>query len=48
MIDELTRIADDARARGLYLRHGYEDHGEPIRLPDGPEMYPMWRPASEV
>jgi GNAT superfamily N-acetyltransferase len=29
--------------RALYLRHGYRDHGEPIRLPGGPLMFPMWR-----
>ncbi len=35
--------ASDLRTRRLYLRHGYADHGPPIRLPDGPLMYPMWR-----
>ena len=35
--------ASDERTRGLYLRHGYADHGEPIELPDGPCMYPMVR-----
>jgi GNAT superfamily N-acetyltransferase len=35
--------AADLRARGLYLRHGYADHGPPIELPGGPLMYPMWR-----
>jgi GNAT superfamily N-acetyltransferase len=35
--------ASDERTRGLYLRHGYTDHGEPIELPDGPSMYPMIR-----
>jgi GNAT superfamily N-acetyltransferase len=35
--------AADQRTRRLYLRHGYADHGPPIRLPDGPFMYPMWR-----
>ena len=40
--------ASDERTRGLYLRHGYTDHGEPIELPDGPSMYPMVRiPALE-
>jgi GNAT superfamily N-acetyltransferase len=29
--------------RQFYLRHGYADHGGPIRLPDGPLMYPMLR-----
>ena len=35
--------ASDERTRGLYLRHGYADHGAPIELPDGPSMYPMVR-----
>jgi len=35
--------ASDERNRGLYLRHGYTDYGSPIRLPDGPSMYPMTR-----
>jgi GNAT superfamily N-acetyltransferase len=37
--------AGSSRARELYLRHGYADHGDPIELP-GPQacrMYPMWR-----
>jgi GNAT superfamily N-acetyltransferase len=29
--------------RRVYLKFGFVDDGEPIRLPDGPEMYPMWR-----
>lgn len=29
--------------RRVYLQHGYADHGTPIRLPDGPTMYPMLR-----
>jgi GNAT superfamily N-acetyltransferase len=35
--------ASDERNRGLYLRHGYTDHGSPIELPGGPFMYPMVR-----
>jgi GNAT superfamily N-acetyltransferase len=35
--------ASDLRTRQIYLRHGYADHGPPIRLPNGPLMYPMWR-----
>lgn len=35
--------ASGPRTRQLYLRHGYADHGPPIRLPDGPLLYPMWR-----
>jgi GNAT superfamily N-acetyltransferase len=33
--------ASSPRNRQLYLRHGYADHGSPIQLPGGPEMYPM-------
>lgn len=29
--------------RRFYLRHGYEDLGPPIALPDGPGLFPMWR-----
>lgn len=35
--------ASDERTRSIYLRHGYTDYGSPIRLPDGPCMYPMTR-----
>lgn len=36
--------ASSARSRELYLRLGFDDHGVPLRLPDGgPLMYPMWR-----
>lgn len=35
--------AADLRTRQIYLRHGYADHGPPIRLPGGPLMYPMVR-----
>lgn len=36
--------ASDERTRGIYLRHGYILRPDaPIRLPDGPEMWPMWR-----
>ena len=36
--------ASDARTRDLYLRHGYQLRLDaPIRLPDGPAMWPMWR-----
>jgi GNAT superfamily N-acetyltransferase len=35
--------ASSPRNRDLYLRHGYTDHGSPIRLPHGPLMHPMWR-----
>jgi len=39
--------ASNRRNRSLYLRHGYADHGPPIRLPGGPLMYPMWREPSQ-
>lgn len=32
-----------ARSRHFYRRHGYAERGQPIRLPDGPPMWPMWR-----
>jgi len=35
--------AADLRTRRIYLHHGYADHGPPIRLPEGPLMYPMVR-----
>jgi GNAT superfamily N-acetyltransferase len=35
--------AADLRTRQIYLRHGYADLGPPIQLPDGPQMYPLWR-----
>jgi GNAT superfamily N-acetyltransferase len=54
LLDSYRRILDAARlpayleasgldTRQIYLRHGYGDHGPPIRLPDGPMMYPMLR-----
>jgi GNAT superfamily N-acetyltransferase len=36
--------ASSTRSRRLYLRHGYQDLGDPIFMPDGPPMFPMWRP----
>ncbi|WP_433499850.1 GNAT family N-acetyltransferase [Sphaerimonospora sp. CA-214678] len=38
--------ASNARSREFYLRHGYADLGEPLILPDGPPMFPMWRPPA--
>jgi GNAT superfamily N-acetyltransferase len=36
--------AASERTRSIYLRHGYVLRPDaPIRLPDGPEMWPMWR-----
>ena len=30
-------------------RHGFRPYGPPIRLPDGPELFPLWRePASKI
>jgi GNAT superfamily N-acetyltransferase len=40
--------ASDERTRGLYQRRGYTDHGTPIRLPGGPDMYPMVRRPPRV
>lgn len=36
--------ASSPRSRALYLRHGFEDLGEPVRVADGPPLWPMWRP----
>jgi GNAT superfamily N-acetyltransferase len=30
-------------ARDLYRRHGYVELGDPLTLPDGSQMHPMWR-----
>jgi GNAT superfamily N-acetyltransferase len=35
--------ASDPAKRDIYLAHGYADLGDPIQLPDGPPMHPMWR-----
>ncbi|MCH5677346.1 GNAT family N-acetyltransferase [Streptomyces gilvus] len=35
--------ASSARSRALYERLGFELVGEPLTLPDGPHMWPMWR-----
>ncbi|WP_432054187.1 GNAT family N-acetyltransferase [Streptomyces sp. bgisy022] len=35
--------ASSARSRRLYERLGFEPLGEPLALPDGPYMWPMWR-----
>lgn len=35
--------ANHPRNRELYLRHGYQSR-PPIMLPDGPPVWPMWRP----
>jgi GNAT superfamily N-acetyltransferase len=37
--------ATSPRSRALYERHGFRDSGAPIHLPDGPTLWPMWRPV---
>lgn len=37
--------ASTEQSRALYLRHGFEDTAGAIRLPGGPTLYPMLRPA---
>jgi GNAT superfamily N-acetyltransferase len=37
--------ATSRSSRALYERHGFRDTGDPIHLPDGPTVWPMWRPA---
>jgi GNAT superfamily N-acetyltransferase len=39
--------ASSEASRRLYLRHGYVDMPELLRIPDGPVMYPMWRAARD-
>ncbi|ROO50751.1 acetyltransferase (GNAT) family protein [Micromonospora sp. Llam0] len=38
--------ATTPRNRGLYLRHGYVAD-EPVQLPDGPPIWPMWRAPAQ-
>jgi ribosomal protein S18 acetylase RimI-like enzyme len=38
--------ASSQRNAALYARHRFESMGSPIALPDGPSVYPMWRPAT--
>ncbi|WP_170191790.1 GNAT family N-acetyltransferase [Saccharothrix syringae] len=35
--------AGSPRSRALYARHGFTDLGEPVDLPGGPRLWPMWR-----
>ncbi|HVM55639.1 MAG TPA: GNAT family N-acetyltransferase [Acidimicrobiales bacterium] len=35
--------SSNPRNMSLYRRHGFDDHGTTIDLPDGPSLYPMWR-----
>lgn len=37
--------SSNPRNMTLYRRHGFEEIGDPIELPDGPALYPMWREA---
>jgi amino acid transporter/GNAT superfamily N-acetyltransferase len=39
--------APNEAAMGLYGRLGFQQQGKPITLPNGPSMYPMWRPAQK-
>lgn len=38
--------ASDERNRKLYQRFGFHDLGNPIDLPEGPSLWPMWREIS--
>jgi ribosomal protein S18 acetylase RimI-like enzyme len=38
--------ASSPRSRALYQRYGFEDLGEPVRVADGPLLWPMWRQPS--
>lgn len=44
---DLYLEASSPRSRDLYLRHGFEDFGEPVRVDDSPPAWPMLRPAAE-
>ena len=35
--------ASSSRSRPFYERHGFRTTGDPIVLPDGPRLWPMWR-----
>jgi amino acid transporter/ribosomal protein S18 acetylase RimI-like enzyme len=37
--------ATSEKSMGLYHRLGFRSSGRPITLPNGPSIYPMWRPA---
>ncbi|WP_412538584.1 GNAT family N-acetyltransferase [Longispora sp. K20-0274] len=37
--------ACDLESRRLYGKHGFTDLGDPMQLPDGPCLHPMWRPS---
>jgi GNAT superfamily N-acetyltransferase len=38
--------ASSARSRALYLRHGFADTGDPVRVADSPPVWPMQRRPS--
>lgn len=40
--------ASSLDSRRLYLQHGYQDVRQPFTFPDGPTMWPMWRPPGGV
>jgi GNAT superfamily N-acetyltransferase len=35
--------ASSVGARDLYLRHGYQPHGDPYPVPNGALFWPLWR-----
>ena len=35
--------SSNPRNMTLYRRHGFDEVNEPIQMPDGPALYPMWR-----
>jgi predicted N-acetyltransferase YhbS len=37
--------ASSPGSKALYERHGFRCVGDPVRLPDGPDIWPMWRAA---
>jgi GNAT superfamily N-acetyltransferase len=39
--------ASSPRSRALYLRHGFTDLGEPVRVADSPPLWPMTRTNHE-
>ncbi|SEP49011.1 GNAT family N-acetyltransferase [Amycolatopsis saalfeldensis] len=39
--------ASSPRSRALYLRHGFTDLGEPVRVADSPPLWPMTRANHE-
>jgi len=38
--------ASSTRNAALYARHRFESMDSTLALPDGPSLYPMWRPAN--